>query len=176
MKASWGERRERLGHLDGDGAPQIADLYSVRWEIESSIKVDKSGLRLDDLDATKPAAVRALIHASLIASVIVGAIVHAHNRVIPVKARVRQRPPLHHGLISRMLATSALGVADLLDQASRDDCDPRAIAAEWDRLATIFVHVGEDPNWRTKPSILDQLRGWPPASGTKRRLSSRMHV
>jgi len=158
------------------GPHQIADLYSVRWEIESSIKVDKSGLRLDDIDATKPAAVRALLHATLISSVLTGAVVHVHNRVIPTKRGVRQRPPLHHGLVARMLTSAAYRLAALCDRAGDPTENPRAIAAEWERLAGVVVHTGEDPNWRAKPSILDQLRGWRPKPATKRKLSSRMHV
>lgn len=157
------------------GPHQLADLYSVRWEIESSIKVDKSGLRLDDLDATKPAAVRALVHATMISAVVVGALVHVHNRAIPAKAGVRQRPPLHHGLVARMLATAAASISAACDRAD-EPATAAAVAAEWSRLAGVIVHMGEDPNWRSKPSILDQLRGWRPTATTKRKLSSRMHA
>ena len=40
----------------------------------------------------------------------------------------------------------------------------------------IIVHTGEDPNWRTRPSILDQLRGWRAAPAAKKKLSSKMHA
>jgi hypothetical protein len=30
----------------------------------------------------------------------------------------------------------------------------------WDKLAAILTHSGKDPNWRRRPSVLDQLRGW----------------
>ncbi len=102
-------------------------------------------------------AVLASGHATLIASVLVGANIHAHNRVIPMNAAIRQRPPPHHGLVRRMFASSAMAFAELLDRASSDDSDPRAITAEWDRCAAVIVHMSEEPNWRTKPSMLDQL-------------------
>jgi hypothetical protein len=40
------------------------------------------------------------------------------------------------------------------------------------RGAAPVDHMGKDPNWRSKPSILDQLRGWPAPTRAKR-LSSR---
>lgn len=153
------------------GPHQIADLYRVRWEIETNNKLDKSSHRLEEIDAKRGAAVRAMVHASLISSVLVNAIVHAHNRVTPTKADRRTRPPLHAGLVARMLATAAFRISDVLELD-----DAVAAASEWDKIAAIIVHTGEDPNWRSKPSILDQLRGWPAKATTKKRLSSRTHV
>jgi hypothetical protein len=69
-----------------------------------------------------------------------------------------------------MLATAAFRIADALELPTA------ATAAEWDKIAVIIVHTGEDPNWRTRPSILDQLRGWCAVSAAKKKLSSRMHV
>ena len=71
------------------GPKQIADLYRVRWEIETSNKLDKSSHRLDQIDSRKPQAV-----------------------------------------------------------------------VEWSRIAGMLVHMGEDLNWKRRPSILDELRGW----------------
>jgi hypothetical protein len=30
----------------------------------------------------------------------------------------------------------------------------------WDKIAALLTHSGRDPNWRRRPSVLDQLRGW----------------
>lgn len=152
------------------GPHQIADIYRVRWEIETNNKLDKSGHRLHQIDARRPAAVRSLLHASLIASIIVGSIVHVHNLATRPDAGPRQRPPLHHGLVARMLAQAGSRIADAFERTGADA--DRA----WDHLAAVIVHAGQDANWRSKPSILDQLRGWPAAPTTRPRLSSRAPV
>lgn len=149
------------------GPHQIADIYRVRWEIESNNKLDKSSHRLDEIDARRPAAVRALLHASLIASILVGTLVHTHNRELRATTGVRTRPPLHHGLVARMVAHAAYRIAETFER------EPEEARREWCDIAAVIVHMGEDPNWRTKPSILDQLRGWPAKPTTKKRLSSR---
>ena len=30
----------------------------------------------------------------------------------------------------------------------------------WNKIAELLTHSGRDPNWRRRPSVLDQLRGW----------------
>ena len=152
------------------GAHQIADIYRVRWEIETNNKLDKSGHRLHQIDARRPAAVRALLHASLIASMVVGAIVHAHNQATRPDTGPRRQPPLHHALVARMLALAGPRIADAFDRTGTE------ADQIWHHLATAVVHAGQDANWRSKPSILDQLRGWPAKPGTKPRLSSRARV
>ncbi len=149
------------------GPHQIADIYRVRWEIETNNKLDKSGHRLHQIDARRPAAVKALLHASLISSILVGSIVHAHNRATCPAAGPRTRAPLHHGLVARILAQSGARLTAAFDQTG-----PSASRA-WDHLAAAIVHAGQDPNWRSKPSILDQLRGWPAQPSTRVRLSSK---
>jgi len=147
------------------GPRQVADLYRIRWEVELNNKLDKSSHRLDEIDSRKPAAVRALIHATMIASMLVGLIVHRYNLGIARESKAtRTQAPLHHGLVSRMLATCAFRIADALDLEG-DDAD-----REWEHLAAVIVHAGKDPNWRRKPSILDQFRGWKqtPASRTEK--------
>jgi hypothetical protein len=152
------------------GARQIAALYRVRWEIENNNKLDKSSHRLDEIDAERGPAVRAMVHASLISSVIVNAIVHAHNRATPTKNDRRTRPPLHAGLVARMLATAAFRIAGAFELHGDE------ATQEWEKIAAIIIHTGEDPNWRSRPSILDQLRGWTVASTPKKKLSSSANV
>jgi hypothetical protein len=40
--------------------------------------------------------------------------------------------------------------------------DLRGTAAkrQWEKIAELLTHAGTDANWRRRPSILDQLRGW----------------
>jgi hypothetical protein len=140
------------------GPRQVANLYRVRWEIEINNKLNKSCHRLDEIDARKPAAVNALIHATMIGSTLVNLIVHRYNLAIAQRCTdTRTEPPLHQGLVARMLATCSLRIANALSLNG-----PKA-DAEWQHLAQVIVHTGKDPNWRRKPSILDQLRGWKPA-------------
>ena len=128
------------------------------------------GLNQAGGDTKRGNAARAMVHASLISSILVNSIVHAHNRVTPTKAGVRVRPPLHAGLVARMLATSAFRIAEALERDGDDTTN------EWTDLAEVIVHMGEDPNWRRRPSILDQLRGWRAVPTAKRKLSSRTHA
>lgn len=51
-------------------AQAIADLYDLRWEVETFYKTGKSGLGLNDLPSRKPHVVRTLIKAALIRSCI----------------------------------------------------------------------------------------------------------
>jgi hypothetical protein len=149
------------------GPHQVADLYRVRWEIETNNKLDKSGNRLDQIDARRPSTVRCLLHASLIASILVGVIVHAHNGATRPTSGPRRRAPLHHGLVARTLSIAAGRLTRAFTLRGSN------ARREWDALAALLVHTGADPNWRSKPSILDQLRGWPAGPPTSPRLSSR---
>jgi hypothetical protein len=35
-----------------------------------------------------------------------------------------------------------------------------AATQRWNTIAELLTHSGKDPNWRRRPSVLDQLRGW----------------
>jgi hypothetical protein len=72
-------------------------------------------------------------------------------------------------LITNILFEYGLRVPARRDRRSRDD---EALRKSFE----IIVHTGEDPSWRTRPSILDQLRGWCAAPAAKKKLSSRTHV
>jgi hypothetical protein len=132
-----------------DLAPRmIADLYRVRWEIESDNKLDKSGFRLDDINAQTGAAVRALVDASIVSSILICLLVHRHRAGLP-----RSKPPLHPQLLAKQMAIACFRAAAAMS------LEGKAAKAEWDFLAGLFSYH-TDPNWRRRPSVLDQLRGW----------------
>ena len=133
---------------------------SIRWEVEISIKLDKTVHRLDESDAERPWSIKTMLHASLIASIITAILVHKHNWTTRPKEKdqPRTQPPLHQMLVAKMLAVSCLSIA----RASTFR-GPKA-KAEWQRIADNLTHAGKDPNWRRRPSVLDQMRGWKPQS------------
>jgi len=138
------------------GPRQVADLYRVRWEVELSIRLDKSVHRLDAIDAERPCSLKTLLHASLIASIIAALLAHTHN----VKTRPqlagepRTEAPLHPRRLALQLAVSCQSIAQAFDL--------KGVEAQrrWDKIAALLTHSGKDPNWRRRPSVLDQLRGW----------------
>lgn len=138
------------------GPRQVADLYRVRWEVELSIKLDKSVHRLDQIDAERPCSVKTLLHASLMASIIAALLAHTHNRQTqPAEAgRPRTEAPLHPRRLALQLAVSCQSIAQA--------CDLKGARAQqrWQQIADVLMHSGRDPNWRRRPSVLDQLRGW----------------
>ncbi len=156
-----------LTNLPGNIGPrQVADLYRVRWEIESDNKLDKSCLNLDKIGARTGPAVRALIHASLIGSIMVGLLAHHHRRreTQPAKAGAeRTVPPIHPQSLARAVGFAAQSIAAAMELTG-DKAKKR-----WQELADYLEHLGKDPNWRCRPSVLDQLRGWKISPGRKRK-------
>ena len=145
---------------------QILDLYRVRWEIESDNKLDKSCLRLDEIKARTGPAVRALVHASMVGSMMVSLVAHHHRmkeRPPPRKGAERTKPPLHVQMMARMVGSSSMTIAGAFDLRGKEADD------RWEFIAGLLVHQGQDPNWRTRPSVLDQLRGWRITPGKTRR-------
>jgi hypothetical protein len=61
------------------GPRPVADLYRVRWEVELSLRLEKSVQRLDAVDAERPCSLKTLLHASLIASMIAALLAHTPN-------------------------------------------------------------------------------------------------
>jgi len=143
------------------GPIQIGTLYRVRWEIELSMKLDKSVHHLAQAGETQSNnvhALHALLHASLVASVIAGLLVHRHNLATRPRGAQQRRtvPPLHVRLLALQMATSAQSIA-LAFELSGDDA-----TRAWDKIAIVLTHSGKDPNWRRRPSVLDEIRGWTP--------------
>jgi hypothetical protein len=148
------------------GPNSIADIYRVRWEIESDNKLDKSCNNLDKVSARTPAATRALVHASLVSSMLACLIVHKHRlaeRPPPTKSAERTKPPLHPQSLARAMGATALRIAETLA------LEPAEAEPQWQKIADYLFHLGHDPNWRSRPSVLDQMRGWRISSGRPRR-------
>jgi putative transposase len=138
------------------GPRQVADLYRVRWEVELSIRLDKSVHRLDAIDAERPCSLRTLLHASLIASTIAALLAHTHNvHTRPQQAGTpRMEAPLHPRRLALQLAVSCQSIAQAFELEGAE------AQQRWNKIAELLTHAGRDPNWRRRPSILDQLRGW----------------
>jgi len=219
------------------GPHSIADIYRVRWEIESDNKLDKSCSHLDQISARTVPATRALIHASIVSSMLACLIVHKHRlgepappakkpkRAMPDNTREpslptknaeptqpaknaeptpptknaeptqpaknaeptppaknadhtkpaknaeptkpaknaeRTTPPLHPQSLARAMGATALRIAETLA------LDPNEATAKWQQIADYLFHLGHDPNWRSRPSVLDQMRGWRISPGRPR--------
>lgn len=139
------------------GPHQVADLYRVRWEIESDNKLDKSCNHLEEISAQTGPAVRALIHASLISSMMACLLVHRHRmKQAPLLHQNAERttPPLHPQSLARAMGSAASSIAGAFE------LEGEQAIKKWQQLAEYLEHMAKDPNWRRSPSILDQLRGW----------------
>lgn len=147
------------------GPNQVGDLYRIRWEIETDNKVDKSGARLDEISAQKGVSIRILLLASLLNTTIARTIVQS-EKLISRKGRKdgepASRPPLHPLLVVRALATMHGTVAELLLSTDKRPSD-------WSRLMANIRHLGHDPNWRRRPSVLDRVQGLTAPPGRRRR-------
>lgn len=142
------------------GPQQVSDLYRARWEIEINNKLDKSCFSLDSIGAKTTGALHTMIHAAMLGSTIACLIAHVH--MISQKPEetgpqtvLRDYPPLHPALVASYMSTACARIADtmLLDGAAADKA--------WAHITSMIHHFGAHTNWRTKPSILDQMRGWP---------------
>jgi hypothetical protein len=138
------------------GPRQVADLYRVRWEVELRMKVDKSVHRLAEVDAERPCSLKTLLHASRMASTIAALRAHTHNlKTRPPQASApRPEAPLHPRRLALQLAVSGQSIAQAFDLQGVE------AQRHWDQMAALLTHSGKDPNWRRRPSVLDQRRGW----------------
>lgn len=139
------------------GPHQVSDFYCVRWEIESDNKLDMSCNHLEEIAAQTGPAVRALIHASLISSMLACLLVHRHRMKQappPHQNAERTTPPLHPQSLARAMGSAASSVAAAFELRGEQ------AEKKWQQLAEYLEYMAQDPNWRLSPSILDQLRGW----------------
>jgi hypothetical protein len=138
------------------GPVEVGNIYRIRWEVELSFKLDKGSYRLDEGKGRRTCSIKALLHASLIASVLTGMLVHKHTLETRPEApgAQRTRPPIHHGLLSKCLIQWAVGIALAFELKGA------AATERWDKIAANIEAGASDPNWRSKPSVLDRIRGW----------------
>ncbi|MBI3328077.1 MAG: hypothetical protein HYZ81_15420 [Nitrospinae bacterium] len=99
---------------------------------------------------------KALLHASLIASMIAALLAHRHNlQTRPLQENTpRMEAPLHPRRLALQLAVSCQSIARAFDLKGA------AAKRRWQQIADLLTHTGRDPNWRRRPSVLDQLRRW----------------
>jgi len=139
------------------GPRQVADIYRVRWEIESDNKLDQSCHHLDEVAAETAPAARALVHASLVSSMLTCLIAHRYR----VREGSPKRPgtertvaPIHPQALARAMGAAAVDIANAFH------LEGAPAHKAWDDITAYLQHLGKDPNWRRSPSVLDQLRGW----------------
>lgn len=137
-------------------ADAVAFLYRLRWSIEIQNKLAKSCCQLDHIDAKKPVSAEILVHAAMIASMLANALAHlAHldQGMVGGKVVRPKRPPHHAMLVWKCVVSSAWRIADLL-------AHPKAgQRLGWDHVASFLTRGGQDPNWRRKPSAIDDAKG-----------------
>ena len=151
------------------GPVQVGDIYRVRWEVELNFKVDKSVHVLGHVGRgparlENPHALETMVHASLVATAIINVLVFRHLQNIPAqgpKGRGKVAP-LHQVMLAKWIASAAPRIPEML-------VDPTyGIPGRWQCLADLLNYCGVDPNWRRRPSVLDQMRGWKPQTKPKR--------
>ena len=146
-------------------AKSVADLYRIRWEIELDNKLDKSCCRLDDITARSGPAARALVHASMIASIIMCLLAHHHrlrSAPPPKPGTLRTTPPIHVQALVRTVSAQASDITRALELRGNK-------ATEFWNACAALLNTCTDPNWRSRPSVLDQMRGWTIAPAKKKR-------
>jgi putative transposase len=134
-------------------------LYRARWEIELDNKRDKGGARLDQIRGRKRASVLVLVYASLIRTMLANHLVY-----IDLRDRPPTRAPLHGMAVALALNICANRIVDAMETD-----DPRL----WRKAARAIRARGHDPNWRRRPSVLDQLRGISAPPGRPRKSRQR---
>ena len=138
------------------GPQQVADRYRVRWEVELRLRLDKSVNRLDAIDAEQPCTLKTLWHAALIASTIAALLAHTHN--VPTRPQQAGAPRTEAPLPPRRLALQLVVSGQSIAQAFA--LQGAEAQRRWNKIAELLTHGGRDPNWRRRPSVLAQLRGW----------------
>jgi putative transposase len=153
------------------GPWQVGDIYRIRWEVELSMKLDKTVNRLDETTATKGTSVRIMMHASLLASTIAAIAVHLyHLQTRPKSEGARKVAPLHPMAVAKVFDRKADAIAEAMDSDDRGDTTTAMLF--WDKVALALQRGGEDPNWKRRPSTLDRMRGTKPTPARKRAKST----
>ena len=118
------------------GPRQVADLSRGRWEVELSIRLDKSGQRLEALDAAR----------------------RAHTHHVKTRPQEAGTPRLEAPLPPGAWPSSWPCLGQSMAQAFA--WQGTEAQRRWDQLAARLTHSGTDPTWRRRPSVLDPWRGW----------------
>lgn len=147
------------------GPRQVGDLYRVRYEIELDNKLDKSGAQLDQVRATTESSVRIQLCAKLLHSLIVDVLIHRDNLDRANNGHVC-RGPLH-----RLALAYAIRSRHALLLCALVACDTPV--ETWNHLAALIDDDGRDPNWRSRPSVLDRLLGLTAPRGRPRKKKMR---
>jgi hypothetical protein len=138
------------------GPRRVADIYRVRWEVELSIRLDKSVHRLDQIDAERPWSVKNLLHALLSASIMTALLAHTYDQVTrPTQEGMpRTLERLHPRRLALQFAVSCQSIAQPMELQGA------TAQQRWQQIAELLVYRGRDLYWRRRPSVLDQLSGW----------------
>ena len=143
------------------GPRQVGCLYRVRYEIELDNKLDKSGGQLDQIRATTESSVRIQLCAKLLHSLIVDVLIHRDN-LARVKNGYVCRGPLHRlALAYALRSRHAFLVAALIAEDTPFEY--------WNDTADLIFDDGRDPNWRSRPSVLDGILGLTAPRGRPRK-------
>jgi hypothetical protein len=146
-----------LTHLPPRMGPrQVGDLYRGRWEVERRIRLDQSVNRVEAIDAARPCSVKTRLPAARLASTIAAIRAHTHNGHTrpPQAGAPRTEAPRHPRRLALPLAGSCQSIAQAFELQGAEATQRWRTMAEW------LTHAGRDPNWRRRPSLFDQLRGW----------------
>ena len=138
------------------GPRQVADLSRLRWEVELSSRLDPSVNRLDKSAAERPCALKTRVQAALLAATSAALLAHTHHRQTRPRhsSAPRMAAPLPPRRLAWQLAVSCPSIAHAFDLKG-GEAKPR-----WEKSAALLTHAGRDPNWRRRPAVLDQRRGW----------------
>ncbi|MCI0672012.1 MAG: IS4 family transposase [Myxococcaceae bacterium] len=134
------------------GPLQVATLYRVRWAVELINKLEKGTYRLEEPKGERECSVKALLHASLIATFATTLLVH--RRRLKTRPKSAKAPRTHTPLHAHLLALALVGMSHDVARAfglSGADADKH-----WSHIAS----AGHDPNWRRRPSVLDTQRSY----------------
>ena len=133
------------------GPLQVGDIYRIRWEVEMSFKLDKGAYRLDEGKGQRVCSIKALLHASLIASVLTGMLVHKHTLQTRPSREGEQRTvaPIHQGLVSKCLRQWSYSIARAFELVG-DAAD-----REWERLAGCTMAAYVENQGRLVAYLLD---------------------